>query len=241
MNLNKIDIEKTIKDKIVTPIPEYLIKEREGGGGKKLSYISGSTVTDMLNNYFGYAWNWTVKQFWIQESQPAYNKYVNGSYQKDPNNWVLESQGPVAHVLGTLTIQVKNNEGRIVTISKDGFGSKSVIGKQNEQESVFKAAGTDALKKAASLLGIGLELYRDEEEQAYFYEMSYENPWTQEELNKYSKEWNDLSKYIEDYKLSDEDIRKLVLEATGSDDFYILPQNIQVVYDYILNTEEKSE
>lgn len=241
MELKQINISKDIRKKITTPIPDYLIQERDGGGGMKLSYLSGSTITDMLNNYFGYSWNWEVKQFWIQESQPAYNKYVNGKYTKDSSQWTLDPQGPVAHVLGTLTVQMTDEEGKMFTISKDGFGSKSVLGKQNDQESIFKAAGTDALKKAASLLGIGLELYRKEDEQYYFDEMNYENPWTEEELTKYAKEWKFINNYIETYGVTDEQIGELVFSATGVEDYYILPHNIEAIYNYLVQAFENAE
>ena len=95
------------------------------------------------------------------------------------------------------------------------------------------AAGTDALKKAASLLGIGLQLYRKEEEQAYFESMNYENPWTDELLEKYEKEYSAISDYCDQYKLTDEDIAQIILAATGENELYILPSNIEAVYNYL--------
>lgn len=227
MEMKSIKIDKEIRNKMAQPIPTELIKQREGGGKKMLSYLSGSTVVDMLNNAFGYAWNWETKREWIEESQPAINKYVNGKFSNNPADWTLESQGPVAHVLGTLTVFLKTDDG-IVELKKDGYGSKSVLGKQNDQESIFKAAGTDALKKAASLFGIGLALYRDEEEQAYFNSISFEDPWTDELKVQYA----DKLQVIEDYKasksVSDAEMNTYIEQITGYP--IVIPETI----DYII-------
>lgn len=230
--LNRIVIGKELKDKIIAPIPEYLIQERQGGGNKTLSYLSGSTVIDMLNDAFGYTWSWKVSSEWIQESQPSTNKYVNGKLEKDPSKWVKEEQGPVAHVKGILTVYLSTADGQILTIEKEGYGSKSILGKQNDQESIFKAAGTDALKKAASLYGIGLELYRNEEEQAYFDQLNYEDPWTDDLIEEFSKEREYLANYMTEYEISEEELQELVFSVTNST-YEITPDNISDIVNYI--------
>ena len=230
MSLEKITLPKEVKDAIVAPVPDNLIKQREGGGKKMLSYLSGSTITDMLNNAFGYMWSWEIKKEWIQDSQPYFNSYSKMPEDQKTTNpanmkvgyW--EEQLPVAHVLGTLTVYLKSGPG-VVTIKKDGYGSKSILGKQNDQESIFKAAGTDALKKAASLLGIGLELYRDEDEANYFYELNYEDPWTDEALEKCAEDVAFIKKYREDYQVSEEDFMNYIYELTG-DSYEVTPDNI---------------
>lgn len=228
MEMKSIKIDKEIRTKMAQPIPLELIQQREGGGGKMLSYLSGSTVTDMLNDSFGYAWNWEVKKMWIEESQPAVNKYVNGKFSKDPSTWTLDPQGPVAHVLGTLTVFLKTDNG-IVELKKDGFGSKSVLGKQNDQESIFKAAGTDALKKAASLFGIGLALYRKEEEQQYFNAMNFEDPWTDELRAKYANELKEIEEYKTANKVSDEALNEYIEQITGYP--IVIPRTIDFVLE----------
>lgn len=236
MNFNSLKMPKEITNKFISPIPDSLIKKRKGGGNMMLSYISGSTVTDLLNSAFGYMWSWTVKKEWIQESQPFFNQYSQVADKVvNPANGkmgVWEKQGPVAHVLGTLEVFIATDDDKIISIKKDGYGSKSILGKQNDQESIFKAAGTDALKKAASLLGIGLELYRDEEEQAYFDQISYENPWTDEVIAKHEEALSIYNSYVEDCRLSDEDIANLVYEATKID-YDVYPENIEAIADYI--------
>ena len=236
MVLNNLSIAKEIKEKITAPIPEYLIQQRDGGGNKKLSYISGSTVVDMLNNAFGYTWSWETKKEWIEESQPFFNTYAKAGqgveltwHNGKQGAWT--PQGPVAHVLGILTVYMTTENG-IIEVKKEGYGSKSILGKQNDQESIFKSAGTDALKKAASLLGIGLELYRNEDEQAYFDMINYDDPWTAEMQTQYAKELENLSKYTETYSVSDEELQEIVYAATGNE-YSVLPTNIEIVLDYI--------
>lgn len=230
MEMKSIKIDKEIRNKIKQPIPPELIKQREGGGNKKLSYLSGSTVTDMLNDAFGYAWSWMPVKEWIQESQPAVNKYKNGKFSNNPADWTLESQGPVAHVQGILTVFLETDNG-IVEIKKGAYGSKSVLGKQNDQESIFKAAGTDALKKAASLFGIGLELYRDEEEKAYFNSISFEDPWTDDLRAQYAEQFA----YIESYKtatgVSDADLNVYIEQVTGYP--IVIPETIDYIVEQL--------
>ena len=76
---------------------------------------------------------------------------------------------------------MKDDNGDIIKISKSGTGSKSIIGGSSEQESIFKSASTDALKKAASLLGVAAQLYRDNREQEYFEQTLAEMSWTPED------------------------------------------------------------
>lgn len=234
-------LPKHIKEKIIAPIPSSLIKERDGGGGKMLSYISGSTVADMLNNIFEYNWDWEVTKQWIEEGTPYFNTYSKLPAEAQVTNsagkkgsW--DSQAPVCHVLGVLTVRFEDEKGEKHSIRKSGFGSKSIIGKQSEQESIFKAAGTDALKKAASLLGIGLELYRSEEEQMYFNEMNYEDPWTDELKEEFAEYRNYLVSVMEEYELTEELISPYIQEfsdMTLSSIYDIVPDNIVAFCDYM--------
>ena len=73
------------KEVIARTLPDQLIKQREGGGKKILSYVSGSTVIDLLNEAFGYLWSWDVVEQFVQESQPKFNP----RYDKEP-----QPQGP---------------------------------------------------------------------------------------------------------------------------------------------------
>lgn len=229
-------LPKLSKSIISSALPDNVIKQREGGGRRTLSYISGATVTDLLNAAFEYNWNWEVKQFFIQESVPYLDKRSNKKID----------QSPVAHVLGTLTVKFKDKNGTILTISKDGFGSKSILGKQADQESIFKAADTDALKKAASRFGIGLELYRDEEEQDFFdiiNDDTEEDVWTDEALKEYEDELNYITTIKE--QLDDEgQLNQLIFEfsegnLSGIGD--ITPDNIKAFCNFIKELQKEAE
>src|SRR5574344_381771 len=165
----QIEFDKSLKDLIAQPLPDSIIKQRPPhGNAKPLRYIEGSTVIDILNNITNYMWDWKIESYWVQESIPKYDKYKQETIP----------QNPVAHVIGTLTMHFVDENGNNISISKSGMGSKSIVGGQGEQESIFKAASTDAIKKAASLMGIGAQLYRDSDTQAYFEALSYQDPWT---------------------------------------------------------------
>jgi hypothetical protein len=142
------------------PTPRDQIKQREGGkkDGKPimLDYVEGSYVIRVLNHAFGNHWSWKPIHFELIPSQP---KVVTKVWDNSKRKMVdlleprYEQQPPVAHVVGELTIPGFG--------SRTGFGSKTVIGGASEQESMYKAASTDALKKAATLFGIALDLYED--------------------------------------------------------------------------------
>lgn len=134
------------------------IKQRQQGG-TTLSYIGGHTVIRLLNKAFNYQWSFEIVSEEVKESVP---KAVYDGWGKNrkprvdaSGNQIFEAQPPVAKVLGRLTVPGLG--------VKEQYGSKVLIGGATEQESAFKAASTDALKKCASLFGIGLELYGDEE------------------------------------------------------------------------------
>ena len=95
-----------------------------------------------------------------------------------------------------MTVRFKNDDGEEIVISKDGFGSKTVIGGQSKQEDNYKAAATDALKKAATLFGIAAQLYRDNNEEEFFNLMN--DPWNDDEVYmKYQPEREFVRKILE--------------------------------------------
>lgn len=172
--LKKISVSSTIREVLEEEIPKQLIQTRRVAN-TDLSYVSGNFVIDILNRAFGYAWSWSIDHYWVQQSEDKKYKDRNTGQE------TVTPQPPVAHVIGTLTVFMKDDNGDIVQISKSGAGSKSIIGGSSEQESVFKSASTDALKKAASLLGVAAQLYRDNREQEYFEQTIAEMPWEPEE------------------------------------------------------------
>jgi len=116
------------------PFEPSQIKQRQGNFGHILDYVGGDVVTTRLNDAFDGNWTFEIVKYRIL---------------KDTDE-VL--------VLGKLTAE---------GVTKMAFGSKQ-IEKNKDTKTVtslgddLKAASTDALKKAASLLGVGLYLYSDQ-------------------------------------------------------------------------------
>lgn len=237
MNLQRIDIDHTFKQIIQEKIPNELIKTLNVPGSRNgQRYIKGCTVIDILNKLTNYNWDWSIDKAFIQESVPYMRK---GSKEAIP-------QKPVCHVFGTLTIHLQDKEtGSIVSIKKSASGSQIVNGNDTEQESIFKAAGTDALKKAASLLGIGTELYRDKEEQYIFDNIYCVDFWKDENIQQqYKKELEYLSNIQQKYLLSDHDVDETI--RAWSDNKYanfkkLPPEELGIFVNYVKDTLAEDE
>lgn len=247
MKLSTIKTPQLLTKSITAPIPEYVIQQRDAGRGQTLDYISGATVIDILNNTFGYlGWSAEFTKEWVQESVPFFNRYNKGAEKTTHNGQegTWESQAPVVFVKCKLTVMVERDNGELHYVTKEAYGSKSVIGKQNEQESTFKAAQTDALKKAASLFGIGLELYRGEEEQAYFNQISMPIVWTEEKIAE-SQDWAILEGIAKENGWSLDDLDYYVAELTENTytNLYTLPEAwLTALVDYLQQSSgEQSE
>lgn len=228
-------IPNSIKSILTQRIPENLIKEREQGK-TKLSYISGSTVIGLLNQAFDYDWDWIIEKEWIEASQDKFK--ADNNYSKAPDDRAAthngkrgewEIQPPVAHARGVLTVRFRDAKGDLCKITKTGNGSKVIIGGASEQDSIFKAASTDALKKAATMLGVGLELYRDENEAAYFEAIEQIDPWDEEERAKHKAELDFIEQFKARFENGDEAISQYVYafsNAASSSMSFITPKNI---------------
>lgn len=246
MKLSKIEIPHLITKAITAPIPEYVIQQRDAGRGQTLDYLSGSTVIDMLNSTFGhFGWSAEFPEQWVRESDPFFNKYSKAKEKTTHNGaeGAWEPQGAVAWAKCRLTITLIDENGKERSVVKEAFGSKSVIGKQSEQEHIFKAAQTDALKKAASLVGIGLQLYRAEEEQAYYNQISKPVIWTEEKM-KDSEDWAKLEEIAKENGWSIDDVDYYVNEITEGQftNIYTLPEAwLTSLVEYLSSSEEGEE
>lgn len=112
------------------------IRQRDGGNGQVLDYVEGHTVIARLNEAFDGVWEFVIKSFEISEVRDE----------------VL--------VVGRLTAG---------GVSKMQFGASTVTRSKTDNLPVsiaddLKAAATDALKKCATLFGVGLHLYRDKDD-----------------------------------------------------------------------------
>jgi len=109
------------------------IRQRKGNFGKMLDYIEGHAVIQRLNDAFDGGWSFHIVSHEILENEVI--------------------------VCGALTAE---------DITKQQYGS-SQITRNSQDNSIIslgddlKSATTDALKKCATLLGVGLHLYGEKE------------------------------------------------------------------------------
>ena len=230
MNLRPLNFNLETQLKLSEPIPENLLKTRKSGG-TELTYIAHNTAIDKLNDMFGFAWSFEIIDQWMQDSPPHIKKenpkYPFTANNSDPQQIKIDGEGkkylelpqlPVCWCKVKLTVPMETDNGNIIYISKMAFGSACVTGNQNTQSmSGFKAAQSDALKKAASLFGIALELYRDSNEQAefdLFRESLIPDVWTDEVKQQYNKQFSVLTQILEDFGWSFEDLSYYVSLVT---------------------------
>ena len=120
-------------DKLTTPFPQHALKQREGGRGKMLTYVEGHTVIHRLNDVTGNHWDFKVLDF----------SATPGGSTRDGK----------PQTLYTATVE----------LCIPGLGCRQHVGVQLSTEGggedLVKGAVTDGLKKAATLFGVGLELY----------------------------------------------------------------------------------
>ena len=114
------------------PFDPSQIKQRPGAFGDLLDYLEGATVIQRLNAAMEGEWSFSIAEYKIEDRE------------------VL--------VLGTLSH---------AGITKMQFGKSSVTHSSKDNSIVslgddLKAAATDALKKCATLFGVGLHLYFDD-------------------------------------------------------------------------------
>ena len=119
--------------------PKHLTKKRKGRGGKEFTYMPHNFVVERLNQAFNHQWSFEVE---------VVKQLCNENEMT---------------VKGRLTVITTNN----AQIVKEQFGQQDVL-KNKSGNSIMtlgdalKGAGSDALKKCASLLGIAIDLYGEE-------------------------------------------------------------------------------
>ncbi len=124
------ELPAAIMKMIQTPTPPEFIKTRKGKGNKEFTYIEGGYVIAQLNKIFS-PLGWEV---------------IYRDRLIDPN---------VVVVTATLTIKHFKTG---YQVSKESSGAKDRVSGISLGDTI-KAAETDALKKAASKFGIGLDVY----------------------------------------------------------------------------------
>ena len=113
------------------PFDRSQIKQREGNFGKMLDYVEAHSVIQRLNDAFDARWSFEILEQKIMEQTDEV--VVLGK---------LNADGVTKSQFGSSRITRNSQNGEMVSLADD-----------------LKAAGTDALKKCATLLGVGLHLY----------------------------------------------------------------------------------
>jgi hypothetical protein len=113
------------------PFPQDSIRSRKGAFGRQLHYVEGLYYIRRLNEAFNGDWSWQVLEHEVHGSEVV----VLG---------VLEAGGVRKFAFGGSSVTTNTATGEVLSLADD-----------------LKAAATDALKKACSLLGVGLELYEE--------------------------------------------------------------------------------
>jgi len=113
--------------------PSQFIKSRPGPGGLSLSYVEVGYVISMLNQVFGYDWDFKILDQQVGKKQV----------------WVR----------GELTVRVKDHA---ITKGQFGGADIKMNRSSGEPVSIaddLKAAASDSLKKCASMLSIAGDVY----------------------------------------------------------------------------------
>ncbi len=113
------------------PFGPEQIKQREGNFGKVLDYIEGHAVIQRLNDAFDADWSFAI---------------IRHEILKETDEVIVVGELKAGEVVktqfGSSRITRARETGEVISLADD-----------------LKAAATDALKKAATLLGVGLHLY----------------------------------------------------------------------------------
>jgi len=147
--------------------PKHLIKKRPGKGGKTFSYVPHGYVTAKLNQAFGFDWDWEI----IPQANGDMFKYLEAETGTDYKGEEYELRPASVIVHGRLTVRVRDPDNLkqiIAEITKSSTGEKEVI-KGMTWGGLIKSAESDAFKKAASRLGIALDLYWQDMDEDYLY------------------------------------------------------------------------
>ena len=140
------EFEEALSALIEGKTPKMAIYTRKGRGTRNFQYVKGYWVVHQLNHLFDYNWDWEILHQQVGKTQV----------------WVQ----------GKLTVRTTALDGRITTIIKTSYGGSDIktyagenarLGEVIDLADDLKAASTDALKKAASFLGIASDVYWSED------------------------------------------------------------------------------
>lgn len=183
-------------EKLLEPLTKENVKQRDGTGGQKLSYIASHYAIDEANSIFGFdGWSTEI----LSLSQIDRTEYEKPPYKPgdEPKKMVSVSY------LCTLRLTVKSND-RVVTKEDTGFGNGvagyTAYGIGSCIELASKEAVTDALKRCLRYFGnkFGNSLYdKDSAPLPDMGELELSKPVTEEQLK-------DLRNLYDDRGIDDE-------------------------------------
>lgn len=122
-------MNEEVRSRLTESFPDDAIRTRRGSHGKDLHYLETWRIVDRLNSAFNHDWSFRILEWRLLENEVV----VHGE---------LEAGGIVKHAFGSSSLTRSRDSGEVVSIGDD-----------------VKSAASDALKKSATLLGVGLELY----------------------------------------------------------------------------------
>lgn len=159
--------------------PDHAIRTREGRGGRTFRYIQHGHTTDRLNKAFGFSWSFRLLPISAGEI------FILQIYNEETKRG--EKQVRDVAVYGELTVNFFDEEMTLIaTCVKGGPGSQRwEMG--TEFGDALKGATSDAKKFCAKELGIGLDLYYDDDAALEQYEMRLQQ---QEELRAEQEAFN---------------------------------------------------
>lgn len=153
--------------------PKTAIKRRPGKGGKTFSYVPHGYVTAQLNRAFGFDWDFEV----LSNGNGNYYDVLESCVTKSSSGKDVITPKSIV-VIGRLTIRIRNPKNLsqvIATISKTSTGEKEFVPGMT-WGGMIKSAESDALKKAATRLGIALDLYWQDTDDDYLPDVKKEEP-----------------------------------------------------------------
>ena len=147
--------------------PKRYIKVRPGKGKRTFSYVPHGYVTAVLNKAFGFNWDWEL----LSQGNGDYYKYIPPTMGPDKYNEGKKVQWqPGSYIVtGKLTVRVVDplDLSRVLaTIVKTAAGEKEHMRGMTHGGHI-KSASSDAFKKAASRLGVALDLYWQDADEDY--------------------------------------------------------------------------
>ena len=256
--MKPFDLSNKTKLELSAPIEPSLLKTREMGK-ESLTYVSQNTVVDLLNQAFNYMWSFVIDEQWMEQGVPVIKKenpkwpftekntdMSQVQIDTEGKRYIVLEQGPVAWTRGRIRVPFKDDStGETIWIEKSACGAQAIIGNQAVQSTnAYKGSMSDCLKKCASLFGIALELYRDEEEEQHFQTLRdnyYPDVWTPEIIEENKKDYDKLMHLLESYEWSLNDIGYYVSLVTDGQYNNFVKMPVEYIENLIIAIQEDGE